>query len=210
MLLALDGKSGLVRPLPERALDFALSGALLLELAFMKKIDADVENIHLANLKGISDPTLKDAVAALPRGRMDFPIETALERLATKGAKWKRRVLASLIKKGIVERRRLRVFFFIRRRAFPVVDMPKVESLRARIRKIVADEGEIPSPREVVLVALMNACALGSTVFTEDELDTYRERIDSISRMDLIALSITRRIADIQNAITAAMAVSGI
>ncbi|OYV47719.1 MAG: hypothetical protein B7X06_02805, partial [Verrucomicrobia bacterium 21-51-4] len=39
VLLAMDGDTGHLRPLPERALDYALAGALLMGLATHNRID---------------------------------------------------------------------------------------------------------------------------------------------------------------------------
>ena len=45
LLLALDEKTGRLHPLPERAIEFALAGAVLAELAAAKRITTDATRL---------------------------------------------------------------------------------------------------------------------------------------------------------------------
>ena len=51
VLLALDDKTGKFVDLPPLAMDQALAGAALLELAFQNRIDTDLTHLSLVNPK---------------------------------------------------------------------------------------------------------------------------------------------------------------
>ena len=68
VLLALDDKTGKFVDLPPLAMDQALAGAALLELAFQNRIDTDLTHLTLINPKptgqAMLDPLLERIVAA--------------------------------------------------------------------------------------------------------------------------------------------------
>lgn len=207
MLMALDEESGLVLPLPERSLDFALAGALLLELVQHKKISTDCKNIKVISREKISDKLLAEVMNLIPDEEV-LPLKKVLNIIALKGARWKAKALTSLVKKKIVRRKRLSIFWFIKRKVYPIKDPSCMDDMRRRIRKIVTSLDQEPSFNDIVIISLMNACSLGSVFFNGDELDLYRMRIEKISKMDPIAEAISQSIKEIQTAIMEVVSVS--
>ena len=61
----------------------------------------------------------------------------------------------------------------------------------ARLRQIVLSD-EIPDPRDLVLVCLIDACALMGFVLSEQELEAATPRIEQLRKMDLIGQAVTR------------------
>ncbi len=59
-LLALDDKQGIIKPLPVSALDYALAGALLMDLALQDGRDTDLTSLGGTNTKPTCDPSLYD------------------------------------------------------------------------------------------------------------------------------------------------------
>ena len=62
LLLALDDATGKLHPLPERALDLAIVGALLMELAFRNQIDTDNKNLTILNREATDHDPSADLV----------------------------------------------------------------------------------------------------------------------------------------------------
>jgi hypothetical protein len=209
LLLALDEKTGRLHALPERALEFALAGALLAELAFINRLDADATHIHLKDASPIGEPILDQALACLPKGEMKLTIQKALARIALKAGPIKELLFAELVRKGILQQKEQRYLWVLRERRYPVVDNHEEREVLARVRDVVLNASAIPDPKDVVLIGLMDACDLDHFVFTPEELDRCAERIKQICRMDFIVQALARAIGEIQQAILEVIAYSG-
>ncbi len=102
LLLALDEKSGRLHPLPERALEFALAGAVLAELAFIDRIDTDAKQLIIKDASPMGDPILDEALKYLPKDEPKLTIQKALARIALKADKLQDLLFAELVRKGIL------------------------------------------------------------------------------------------------------------
>ncbi len=209
LLLALDEKSGRLHPLPERALEFALAGAVLAELAFVDRLDTDATQIYLKDTSPMGDPILDEAMTFLPKDEPKLTIQKALARIALKSDHLKALLFAELIRKGILKQEEKRHLWVLHERRYPVVDNREELEVRARIRNVVLDPAAIPDPQDVVLIGLMDACDLDDFIFTPEELDHSAERIKQICRMDFIVQALARAIGEIQQAILEVIAYSG-
>jgi hypothetical protein len=209
LLLALDEKTGRLHALPERALEFALAGALLAELAFMDRLDTDATHVLIADASPTGEPVLDLALASLPKDEPKLTIQKALARIALKAGPIKELLFAELVRKGVLQQREHSYLWVLRERRYPVVDDHEEREVRARIRDVILTPGAIPDPQDVVLIGLMDACDLDHFVFTPEELDRCAERIKQICRMDFIVQALARAIGEIQQAILEVIAYSG-
>ncbi|MBO7520646.1 MAG: GPP34 family phosphoprotein, partial [Opitutales bacterium] len=141
-LLAIDEKAGTLMLLPERSLDFALAGAMMIELSMRGKIET-VDDVFLkvVNRGSSSDKILDDALEIIPNSP-HLTIENALARIARKGGAWIDRHFESLIKKGVLERKEDRFLWIVRESTFQVKDRKSLEDLRRHIREAVMSEGK--------------------------------------------------------------------
>jgi len=209
LLLALDEKSGRLHPLPERALEFALAGAVLAELAFLDRLDTDATQMMIKDASPMGDPILDEALKYLPKDEPKLTIQKALARIALKTDKLKELLFAELVRKGVLKEQEKKFLWVLHERRYPVLDNREEEEVRARIRSVVLDPAAIPDPQDVILIGLMDACDLDDFVFTPEELDRSAERIKQICRMDFIVQALTRAIGEIQQAILEVIAYSG-
>lgn len=208
LLLALDHKTGKLHPLPERALDLAVAGALLMELAFANRIDTDQKNLMVLDRSPCEDPLLDKVLHALPAQADNFTLSNALAKVSDFSHEWKQQLFKSLIDRGILRQEEHRFLFVLKERRYPAVDDREEREVVARIREIILTDA-IPDPRDVVIICLMDACDLSSVVFSDAELEKYRGRIKDVSRMDFIGQALAQAIRDIQEAIFEVIAYSG-
>ncbi len=206
VLLSLD-EGGARLPLPEKSLEFGVAGALLLELAFLGRVDTDASRLEKLDSSPTGDRILDRVLSMLPAGFV--PIRDALASIARKGDSFVNARLNSLVEKGVLERREERFLWVVSERRYPVSDASRLVETRGRLRSIILSPGEIPSPSDAVLVALVSACGLMGTVLSDEEAKSSRSRIEAISKMDFIAQEISRSLAEIQRAIIEAIAYSG-
>ncbi|MBR4596872.1 MAG: GPP34 family phosphoprotein [Opitutales bacterium] len=210
VLLALDEKAGTLMLLPERSLDFALAGAMMIELSMRGKLET-VDDVFLkvSSREPTNDKILDDALQIIP----DTPhltIENALARIARKGGAWVDRLFDSLVEKEILERREDRFLWIVRESTFSLKDHKLLDNLRLHIRGAVMSEGEELAASDAALIALMDACKISFTIFSDKELAKYSKRFDEISKINPIARAVSLAISEIENAILEVIAFTGV
>ena len=204
VLLSLDDKSGKFVDLPPLAMDQALAGAALLELAFQNRIDTDLTHLTLVNAKptgeGMFDPLLEKIVEAKDKKDAKYWVGV----FSAEGEKLREKTLDRLVQRGIIKREEKRFLWVIPGRRYPMVNNQEEQEVRKRIQSVIA-EGEVPGPRDVVLISLSSACQLLRSVFSDADLLKYSARIAEVSKMDLIGRAVSKSVAEVQEAVMRAV-----
>lgn len=203
-LLALDDVRGVLKPLPVSALDYALAGAVLMELALRNRIDSDLSSMRIISADPTGDPLLDDALNKIRRKPDPQPTSFWLEQFADESERIEERVLERLIGKGILKQENKRILWVFAVRRYPVIDDRESKEVRSRLRDLIMGD-EIPDPRDAILICLANACRLLDDMFTAKEYKLVRSRITDLSRLDLIGQEMSRAIRSIEQAMNAAM-----
>jgi hypothetical protein len=207
VLLALDDKSGKFVDLPPLALDQALAGAALLELAFQNRIDTDLKHLTLVDQKSLGDnlldPILKEIVDAKDKKDAKYWVGV----LSSDGDRLRDAALQKLVSHGILKKEEKKILWVIPGRRYPMIDDKEEREVRARIRAVI-EGGEIPSPRDVVLISLASSCQLLRSVFSDVELLQHSQRIAQVSKMDLIGQAVSKSVAEVQEAVMRAVVYS--
>ena len=202
--MALDDKTGKFVDLPPLAMDQALAGAALLELAFQNRIDTDLTHLSLVSAKPAGeemlDPLLEKIVAAKDKKDAKYWVGV----FSADGEKIREKVLRRLVQRGILKQEEKKILWVIPGRRYPMVNDQEEREVRKRIRSVVVD-GEVPGPRDVVLVSLASACQLLRSVFTDADLLKYSARIAEVSKMDLIGRAVSKSVAEVQEAVMRAV-----
>ena len=196
-LLALDDKRGVIKPVPFAALDSALAGAVLMELAILDRIDTETTGLKVVSAAPTGDPLLDDALAKMQRQPAPQPTTFWLKHLADPTAHLPDRVLGRLVEKGILKQVDQRVLWVFAVRSYPVVADKEVKEVRARLRELILGD-DIPDPRDVVLISLGNASRLLEDLFTQEEYKQAQPRIKTLARMDLIGQETAKAIRQIE------------
>lgn len=189
LLLTLDDEGGRFLELPEHSLEFALAGAVLMELAMRHRIDLQE---RLVTVDGspvgddLLDPVL-DAIAKQPeRG-----VEQWIHGLAREAGPIKQRVIDRLVERGILKRKDRVLHWMLGGRRYPMIDNREWREVKSRVLGILRSN-DVPSPQDVVIIALADTCAVFDTLFGLDEMLDVRPRIAEVARMDLLALAMAR------------------
>jgi hypothetical protein len=191
VLLLLDETNGDFAPLPEAVFAIAMSGAALMELALHNRIDTDLEKMTVVDRTPLGDDILDDALAGLGRTDASLDIVDALYDVAVNAEEYRARALKRLIERGILKEENGRHLWVFRTRRYPVIDDSEQQEVRARMRQLLLTD-EIPDPRDVVLVCLVDACVLAGFVLSAVELDAAAARIGQLGKMDLIGQAVTK------------------
>jgi len=203
-LLALDDREGSIKPLPVSALEYALPGALLTELALLNRIDIDLQSLRVVNSESTGNALLDDILHQIERKGGAQPVSFWLSFLAGQAKQIQEHVLGQLIAKGILKTEDKKILWVFKTRRYPMIDNREIKEVKTRLRDLILSE-EIPDPREAVLISLAHACRLFDDMFSEEEYARVQPRIKALAKLDLIGQEVTKSIREIAQAMALAM-----
>ncbi len=203
-LLLLNDDGTLVH-VPSWSLNYALAGGVLMDLALENRIDTDLEKLVLIDSTPIGDSLLDPTLADINEvGERDARFW--VERTANRAQEIREESLSRLISLGILEARDDRFLWVFRSRRYPAIEGTTVREVKLRIMEVLFSD-EIPDPRDVVIICLADACGIFRRLLSRAELSRASERIEQVSRLDLIGQAMSQAIQDIQ--LTIATSVRG-
>ena len=207
LLLLLDEQSGALLPLPPRALDIVLAGAVLMDLQLEGRIDTDLESLMVLDSSPLDDDLLDPTLAELAESEQDGDAAFWVDRTAAhRGQELQALVIDRLVSRGILARPSQDGFLALtglvsRARRYPTADGEFREVVHLRIMRVLFSD-DIPDPRDVVIIGLADACGLFRRILPPAEFQQVRDRIGTLGRMDEIgrAVSWLLRVAEASRA----------
>lgn len=199
VLLLLDDE-GQVAQLPVSATHIVIAGAALMELALRNRIDTDVKTLTVVDRAGTGDDILDDALAHLDGLGGGLNIPAALYGIAVRSEGYRQKALQRLVDHRVLRDEDGRFLWVSPSRQYPIIDDREQREVRERLRQILLTD-EIPDPRDVVLLCLVESSHLLPHVLSPEELARVRGRIDQLTRLDLIGQAVHRAVADIRSGV---------
>ena len=196
LLLALDDEAGALRELPALSLENALVAAVLMDLAFLNRIDNDQNVLRVIDPTPTGDEVLDTILADLGKTREDIPIPDCLEGLFLRSENIRKKTLDRLVQKKVLRVENSRILWVFAVRRYPKCNGVQCREVKSRLRSLILSEA-LPDPRDAALVGLIDACRLWDAVLTEEETRQSEERIRFLAGLDLIGqatISLTRRL----------------
>ena len=208
MLLLLDDEGERFLRVPDWSLRYALAGGVLMDLALEDRIDTDLEKLILVDPTplgdAILDPALAGIAAAVEASDTNRDARFWVEREVNRADEIRGAAIESLIARGILERREGRFLWVFRSRRYPLVDGKAEREVKLRIMEVLFSD-MIPTPRDVVIICLADACGIFSELLSKREVRLALPRIELIRGMDLIGRAVTDAIWDIDVSLTRAV-----
>ncbi len=196
ILLMLHDDDGKFAHVPSWSMDRAMAGAVLMDLALENRIDTDPENLVLIDDTPVGDslldPTLADIAAGDHRDARYW-----VEQTAKKGEQIREEALSRLVAAGILERHEDRFLWVFRSRRYPLVDGQAEREVKLRIMEVLFSD-QIPAPRDVVIIALADACGIFRELLPKRELQQAADRIEQVRKLDLIGQAMAETIRDME------------
>ena len=193
LLLHDDGK---VVHAPATAVQHALAGAVLMDLAFENRIDTDPENLVLIDETPVGDSLLDPTLAQVAAGEQR-DARYWVEQTARNADEIRELALTRLIDHGILERQEDRFLWVFRSRRYPVIDGKAEREVKLRLMEVLFSD-EIPDPRDVALIALADACGIFRQLLSKREVEQVKARIEQVRKLDLIGQAMAQAIQDIE------------
>jgi hypothetical protein len=200
LLLALDDETGKLRPLPDRALDYALAGAVLADLTRVGRVKVSRDSIEIADPTPVESKPEDFGLLDLIQGEVTS-LRGALSHLAGEAHGLRKRLTDQLVDKGVLREENkefLWVFHFSR---YPLADATSENVVKQRLRNRIRMEDVPMNEMDHVLISLIHVCQLESLLFSDSEREVYRARIEDIWQHDRIGRAVMECIEEIQKAI---------
>ena len=195
--MLLNEENGYFYQVPGWDLNCAVIGAVLAELSLRSRIDTDMESLFLLNPddtgKGALDLILKEIAGADVQRNAQYWIE----RLSPQAEAIIDMTLDHLVDLRILEHHEGDFWTLHRnmdhRELFgDTAEDSDVLFVKTRIRQAIF-HNEIPDPRDVIIISLINTCDVFRFIFQLD--DEAEKRIEFICNMDLLGRSIAAAVS---------------
>ncbi|MFN3232167.1 MAG: GOLPH3/VPS74 family protein [Alphaproteobacteria bacterium] len=189
-LLLLDDETGSMLQPKGLVTNHVLAGAVLMDLAFQSKIDADLSTLTVIDPTPTGDPLLDPYLAQIVASTEDLTASDWIRVLSGFGEEILEKALASLVDKGILRIDEKKILWVFGTRRYPTVDDREEREVKLRILDAILSD-KIPEPRDVVVICLADAGDLFKYILSPRELDHAADRIAMISKLDLIGQALS-------------------
>ncbi len=197
ILTLLNEESGYFHQVPGWDLNCAVAGAALAELSLRSRIDTDMDSLILLDQTEIGDPVLDPILEKIAAESGNGNAQYWVERLAIRAESIVDLTLDHLVGLKILERHDgdfwtlARTGWQAELHAGSLGGGTAAEFVTTRLSRVLFNN-EIPDPRDVIIICLLNTCDVLRFIFQLD--DESEERVQFICKMDLIGRSIAEAI----------------
>lgn len=192
VLALLNEESGYFRQVRGWNLHCAFVGGALAELSFMSRVDTDLTSLILLDESPTGDPALDPILADIASEPVARSTQYWIERLAPEAGRIIDTALERLVDLKILQHHD-GGFWSLSRTAWQTEMFAGADSggtgdfVKNRISRVIFNN-EIPDPRDVVIIGLIDALDLLRFIFDLDE--ESEQRVEIVCKMDLIGRSI--------------------
>ena len=192
ILMLLSEETGYFHQVPGWHLNCAVAGAVLAELSLQSRIDTDMESLFLVDESETGNPALDPILKEIAAESVQHNAQYWIERLAPRAESIIDSVLDRLVDLEILEYHDGEFWTLA-----PAVWHGELSGqseegtagqfIKTRISRVIFTD-EIPDPRDVIIICLVNTCDVFRFIFQLD--DEAEKRIEFICKMDLIGRSL--------------------
>jgi Golgi phosphoprotein 3 len=201
LLLSHDEHSGRMLYATQPITQIALVGAVLMDLAFCDRIDTDLQQLMLVDPAPTGEPALDHILGKIVEDKNEQrSIRDWIDRLAPEAERVRELSLQRLIERGILREEEGRFLWVFSTRRYPMVDDKEQTEVKLRIAQLLMSD-DIPEARDIAILNLADACGLLHEIFSNQELSRLEERIEQLTRMDLIGQAISATIDELRAAL---------
>ena len=192
ILMLLNEQNGYFHQVPGWDLNCTVVGAVLAELSLRSRIDTDLDSLILVDATETGDPALDPILEQIADEPAQRDAQYWIERLAGQAESVIDLTLDRLVGLGILEHHDGDFWTLATARWYEELSGAPQEGtvgqlVKTRVVKALFTD-EIPDPRDIIVICLVDACDVFRVMFELDE--ETEERIHFICQLDLIGRSI--------------------
>ncbi len=208
VILALNEKTGLFQPLPDRALDFAIAGSIIMELVYAKRLDAQLNPFRMISSAPTGEPVEDYVLNVLSKSNPYDKLIDKLHLIAAHGKQLKRMLVKDFLDLGVMMREKDRLLGVTFRTHY-YMEKPEVRTKIVERLKAMLFQGKPSMERDLVLLGLIAATKIYRNIFTLQEIEQIRPLFEKlrIQGPDLIAQEIWKAVNEVQHALKDVIAI---
>ena len=192
ILMLLNEETGYFHQVPGWDLNCAVVGGVLAELSLRSRIDTDMESLFLVDETETGNSTLDFILKEIANEPVRHNTRYWIEKLAPRAEKIIDSVLDRLVDRKILEHHKgdfwtVAPAIWHKDQSSHSEEGTAGQFIKTRISKAIFLD-EIPDPRDVIIISLINTCDVLRFIFQLDE--EAEKRVEFICKMDLIGRSI--------------------
>ena len=195
VLMLLNEENGYFHQVPGWDLNCAVIGAVLAELSLMARIDTDMESLFLLDPTPTGNPALDPILAEISGEQVQRNAQYWIERLAPHAESIIDLTLDHLVDRNILQHHNGDFWTLAPTKGDAELFNGAgsgIQFVKTRISQAIFNR-EIPHPRDIIIICLVNACDVFRFMFQLDE--EAEERIEFICNMDLLGRSIAAAVS---------------
>lgn len=194
LLLSIDESGGISSE--SKTIDVVLASAILMDLAIRKRIDTDIQYLIHVDGTPTGDAILDDALTVLFENQVSKTPVYWITQLGLRADAYKEDLLASLTLKRVLKVENKRILWMFSTRKYPVIGNKELKEVKSRVRELVFST-ELPDLQDMAIISLAFYGSLLDFLFSPEEIDKYKGRIEQIAKMDLIGQAIGRALEEL-------------
>ncbi len=197
-LLLLDRETGRMPRARRRVVHYAVAGAVLVDLALANRIGNGSRHLRPTDPAPLGDDLLDPLLARIHAAPNGHGVAAWVEQTAERADEIRQAALDRLVARGVLAVEKNGGFGVLGARRYSVVDDDADHDLRRRLAHALSD-GETPTPRDVALIRLIDACGRFEQLVPPRELKRARQRITELRAEPLaghaVAAAVERSVA---------------
>lgn len=199
LLLAMHEKKGTVLLRAQTALPYGLAGAFIIELVEAGLLRLEGKNLIAAPSGFARDELLEEVLAKIRSSKRVHALKSWVLRMGRSGGKIKKRLLARLVEKRVLQREEHRVLGIFPTPYFPEADFRPEYKIRRRITRAIL-RGGTRDERTAALISLAYACDLIGLLFEKRARREAKKSAKEISKAQPVGSAVARTVAAIRAA----------
>ncbi len=195
VLMLLNEESGYFHQVPGWSLNCTIIGAVLAELSLRFRIDTDTESLFLSDKTPTGLPSLDSILAEIADEPEQRSTQYWIERLVPRAETIADLVLSDLVDLNFLELHEGDFWTLGRSARQAYVGTQNGTGgafVKTRIQALIHSD-EIPDPRDIITIALLNACNVIPLIMPLDE--EAEQRIELICRMEAIGRALAEAVS---------------
>jgi len=204
VLLLLSGGKGKFAKVPAWSSRYAFGGSALMDLALENRIDTDLEKLVLVDSTPTGDSLLDPLLEEIAEESEPRDPRYWVERAGCREEEIREGAVQRLVDRGILKRSENTILWVFHAQRHDIVDNKPTREVKLRIMNLIFSD-ELPTPRDVVTIALADACGIFRELLSANELEQAAARIDQLRRMDLIGQAVSKAIRNVETSLASSV-----
>lgn len=193
LLLCLNEEKGHFSFTASTVVDFCLTGAILMELEFLKRIRAEKKSLEVLDARTTKNSRLDLTLHQIDSSNRHRNPEYWVGKLRSTLKGLRKEVLEEMVDKALLREEEKQTFLFFTTTRYPVRDIRARKDILDRIHRVLL-RGESPDVRTAKLIGLMFGSGMLSSLVDKEDRKEAKRRAKELTKEDILANAVKKTI----------------